>query len=222
MLTQAAGRAGRGEKPGKVVIQTYDPANYAIQAAASQDYEGFYWQEILFRSLAGYPPVCAMMAIHGTSKDEGQLDMAMGYLKKLLDFLKAKQSEINEFQSSSFKDKQLEVITEKIKLIESVKNIEAIEVTDANILEKINDTPLFRIDKENEVKNDTVCSYHTFIFPFRIIDKSNGIKRKEHDFSAYNTKEILEKEISIANDSVWKKSENYSSKESLSLIHIYG
>lgn len=137
------------------------------------------------------------------------------YLKKLLDFLKAKQSEINEFQSSSFKDKQLEVITEKIKLIESVKNIEAIEVTDANILEKINDTPLFRIDKENEVKNDTVCSYHTFIFPFRIIDKSNGIKRKEHDFSAYNTKEILEKEISIANDSVWKKSENYSSKESI-------
>lgn len=87
------------------------------------------------------------------------------YLKKLLDFLKAKQSEINEFQSSSFKDKQLEVITEKIKLIESVKNIEAIEVTDANILEKINATSLFRIDKENEVKNDTVCSYHTFIFP---------------------------------------------------------
>lgn len=85
LLTQAAGRAGRGEKPGEVVIQTYDPANYAIQAAASQDYEGFYWQEILFRSLAGYPPVCAMMAIHGTSKDEGQLDMAMGYLKKLLD-----------------------------------------------------------------------------------------------------------------------------------------
>lgn len=140
------------------------------------------------------------------------------YLKKLLDFLKAKQSEINEFQSSSFKDKQLEVITEKIKLIESVKNIEAIEVTDVNILEKINATPLFRIDKEikeKEFENDPVCSYHTFIFPFRIIDKSNGIKRKEHDFSAYNTKEILEKEISIANDSVWKKSENYSSKESI-------
>lgn len=138
------------------------------------------------------------------------------YLKKLLDFLKAKQSEINEFQSSSFKDKQLEVITEKIKLIESVKNIEAIEVTDVNILEKINATPLFRIDiKEKEFENDPVFSYHTFIFPFRIIDKSNGIKRKEHDFSAYNTKEILEKEISIANDSVWKKSENYSSKESI-------
>lgn len=136
------------------------------------------------------------------------------YLKKLLDFLKAKQREINEFQSSSFKDKQLEVITEKIKLIESVKNIEAIEVTDVNILEKINGTPLFRIDKKIE-ENDPVCSYHTFIFPFRIIDKSNGIKRKEHDFSAYNTKEILEKEISIANDSVWKKSENYSSKESI-------
>ena len=65
---------------------------------------------------------------------------------------------------------------EKNKINKTKKNIEAIEVTDANILEKINDTPLFRIDKENEVKNDTVCSYHTFIFPFRIIDKSNGIK----------------------------------------------
>lgn len=85
LLTQAAGRAGRGGKPGEVIIQTYDPSNYAIQAAASQDYEGFYWQEILFRSLAGYPPVSGMMAVHGTSEDKGQLEMAMEYLKKLLD-----------------------------------------------------------------------------------------------------------------------------------------
>ena len=85
LLTQAAGRAGRGERPGEVVIQTYDPSNYAVQAAASQDYEGFYWQEILFRSLAGYPPVSGMMAIHGTSEDQGQLELAMEYLKKLLD-----------------------------------------------------------------------------------------------------------------------------------------
>lgn len=68
-----------------MVIQTYDPSNYAVQAAASQDYEGFYWQEILFRSLAGYPPVSGMMAIHGTSEDQGQLELAMEYLKKLLD-----------------------------------------------------------------------------------------------------------------------------------------
>lgn len=137
------------------------------------------------------------------------------YLDKLIDFLKAKQIEINKFQSSSFKDKQLEVIEEKIKLIESVKNIEATEVTDESILKEINENSLFQIYKENKVKNDTVCSYHTFIFPFRIIDKSHDIKRKEHDFSAYNTKEILENEISIANNSVWKKSENYSSKESI-------
>ena len=54
------------------------------------------------------------------------------------------------------KDKQLEVIEEKIKLIESVKNIEATEVTDVDILKKIKTTSLFRIDKENEVKNDIV------------------------------------------------------------------
>ena len=56
LITQAAGRAGRGEEKGLVVIQTYTPDNYAIQAAAAQDYETFYRQEIEFRKLRGYPP----------------------------------------------------------------------------------------------------------------------------------------------------------------------
>lgn len=56
LITQAAGRAGRGDEKGLVVIQTYTPENYAIQAAAAQDYEAFYRQEIEFRKLRGYPP----------------------------------------------------------------------------------------------------------------------------------------------------------------------
>ncbi len=70
LLTQAAGRAGRGSKPGEVVIQTYQPEHYSIVRAASQDYEAFYEEEILYRELAGYPPVSHMLAILVTAKYE--------------------------------------------------------------------------------------------------------------------------------------------------------
>ncbi len=63
LLTQAAGRAGRGERPGEVVIQTYQPEHYAIVHAARQDYEGFYLEEILYREMLGYPPVAHMLAV---------------------------------------------------------------------------------------------------------------------------------------------------------------
>ena len=55
LLTQAAGRAGRGNAAGNVVIQTYQPDHYSIQTAAAQDYEAFYTQEMNFRKLLGYP-----------------------------------------------------------------------------------------------------------------------------------------------------------------------
>jgi primosomal protein N' (replication factor Y) len=57
LLTQVAGRAGRSERGGRVVIQTYRPDHYAIQAAAQHDYKGFYQREIRFRHEHGYPPV---------------------------------------------------------------------------------------------------------------------------------------------------------------------
>lgn len=63
LLTQAAGRAGRGERPGEVVIQTYQPKHYAVVAAAEQDYESFYEQEIAYRQLLDYPPAAHMMAV---------------------------------------------------------------------------------------------------------------------------------------------------------------
>jgi len=56
LLCQVAGRAGRGVKAGKVIIQTYSPENYAIQAAAKHDYLGFYNQEIDYRHQYNYPP----------------------------------------------------------------------------------------------------------------------------------------------------------------------
>ena len=72
LLTQAAGRAGRGKLPGNVVIQTYDPDHYAIQTAKEQDYEAFYGKEIEYRRLMNYPPVWNMLLIHITSADESE------------------------------------------------------------------------------------------------------------------------------------------------------
>jgi primosomal protein N' (replication factor Y) len=56
LLTQVAGRAGRGQVPGKVVLQTYFPDHYAVQYAAQHDFIGFYEKELRFRSWMRYPP----------------------------------------------------------------------------------------------------------------------------------------------------------------------
>ncbi len=63
LLTQAAGRAGRGSKPGQVVIQTYQPEHYSVVHAAKQDYEGFYEEEIAYRDFMQYPPVAHLLAV---------------------------------------------------------------------------------------------------------------------------------------------------------------
>lgn len=81
LLTQAAGRAGRGREKGEVVIQTYSPDHYSIETAARQDYEGFYKEEILYRELMGYPPVEQLLAVLLTGEDEEHLNMAASYLK---------------------------------------------------------------------------------------------------------------------------------------------
>jgi len=72
LLTQAAGRAGRGETPGIVLIQTINPDHYAIQCAAQQDYEKFYRKEIEFRRLMYYPPFgsLANIIIRSTNEED--------------------------------------------------------------------------------------------------------------------------------------------------------
>jgi primosomal protein N' (replication factor Y) len=60
LLTQVAGRAGRGETPGKVILQTYYPDHYAIQFAQQHDYKGFYEKEVRYRRWMHYPPFSAL------------------------------------------------------------------------------------------------------------------------------------------------------------------
>lgn len=83
LLTQAAGRAGRGTRPGEVVIQTYQPEHYSILHAAAQDYEGFYEEEILYRQMLSYPPVSHILAVQVTSAAQEGGEVLAGQLKRL-------------------------------------------------------------------------------------------------------------------------------------------
>ena len=71
LLAQAAGRAGRGEKPGDVVLQTYQPEHYSIVSAAKQDYLGFYEQELIQRQILHYPPVSNILGVLVLSEQRG-------------------------------------------------------------------------------------------------------------------------------------------------------
>ncbi len=91
LLTQAAGRAGRGQLPGSVVIQTYQPEHYAITTAASQDYDDFYKQEIAYRMLLQYPPASHMLLILVTSTIEEEV---LGQAQAVADLIRAGDPEL--------------------------------------------------------------------------------------------------------------------------------
>ena len=70
LITQVAGRAGRAGKPGRAIVQTYDPDHYAIKLAAAQDYRAFYRRESAFRKSALYPPFTKIARVIYSAKDE--------------------------------------------------------------------------------------------------------------------------------------------------------
>ncbi len=78
LLAQAAGRAGRDELPGKVIIQTYQPEHYSITTAAGEDYAGFFRQEMSFRRLMKYPPKAHILAVLCIGKDEEKTEQFCG------------------------------------------------------------------------------------------------------------------------------------------------
>ena len=86
LLTQAVGRAGRGEKRGEAIIQTYRPEHYSIQRAAAQDYAGFYEEEIAYRIVGDYPPCGRMIKIQVLSKVEKRShSLALALAKRTAD-----------------------------------------------------------------------------------------------------------------------------------------
>lgn len=87
LITQVAGRAGRGVKEGKVVIQTYTLEHYSLQYAKNYDYEGFYEKEFTVRALMNYPPFGKILLINGTSKDENMLKDFMNNIANSISIL---------------------------------------------------------------------------------------------------------------------------------------
>ncbi|MBQ8632678.1 MAG: primosomal protein N' [Lachnospiraceae bacterium] len=78
LLAQAAGRAGRDELPGKVIIQTYQPEHYSITTAAREDYSGFFRQEMSFRKMMKYPPQAHILAVLCIGRDEAKTEQFCG------------------------------------------------------------------------------------------------------------------------------------------------
>lgn len=83
LLTQVAGRAGRGDRPGEVMVQTFRPKHYAVAAAAQHDYHAFYTREIAFRQEAGYPPFRRMAAFLVEAEDPALAQRAVMRLSRL-------------------------------------------------------------------------------------------------------------------------------------------
>ena len=85
IITQVAGRAGRGDKQGEVLIQTYTPQHYSLQYAVNYDYEGFYEKEFTVRAMMKYPPFRKLLLINGTSKKE---DLLKNFMHKITMMIK--------------------------------------------------------------------------------------------------------------------------------------
>ena len=90
LLTQAAGRAGRGDKPGKVIFQAYDVENKVLEQAARQDYDSFAADELKAREMFFYPPFAQMLKMTIWDKDEAA---ALALAKRVTTFLQGKQLE---------------------------------------------------------------------------------------------------------------------------------
>jgi len=87
-ITQVAGRAGREKEKGKVIVQTYNPDNYAITLSKNQNYKEFYEAEIELRKRLNYPPFCDIICVRVNSKDEEELGKVCETLYKKMVYAK--------------------------------------------------------------------------------------------------------------------------------------
>jgi primosomal protein N' (replication factor Y) len=85
LITQVAGRAGRGDRPGRVLIQTYHPYHYALRHACAQDYDSFYEEELRYRQNHSYPPFVALASLLVHGPDLGKVRNDSLELRKQLD-----------------------------------------------------------------------------------------------------------------------------------------
>lgn len=145
LITQACGRAGRGEIEGRAVIQTYRPDHYAVSCAAAMDYEGFYQKEIAYRSLLSYPPVGHMLLVMMHSRKE---DLLLDFAKRVKSNLAGKLGDI--WMSDS--------VTPSVSRIQDVyRRIIYFKTGDIDEIERVRDLiePLADAETEVSVYYDT-------------------------------------------------------------------
>ena len=143
LITQAAGRAGRGELPGDVVIQTYSPDNYSIISASHQDYKEYYEEEIAFRRMLMYPPCGHMMVILIEHKNynvaTSGADNLAGILKNVI---------INEALKALVIGPSDATL---VKIADMYRKVIYIKSTDYDMLKRLKD---YVEESEDFVKND--------------------------------------------------------------------
>ncbi|MBO5474788.1 MAG: primosomal protein N' [Lachnospiraceae bacterium] len=152
LLTQAAGRAGRGKKPGEVVIQTYQPEHYSIVHAANQDYEGFYEEEIAYRDFMQYPPVSHLLAVLVTSREQEQ---GAALCEKMTELVKSRMRAADNCHA--WRGIRIIGPTEATigKINDLYRHVFYVRHADYQILVSVKDM-LERFCKEQELKNQSV------------------------------------------------------------------
>ena len=97
VLAQVAGRAGRGERPGRVILQTYSPEHFSITAATDHDFMKFYNQEITFRKAFKYPPFSRMIQLKISGRDRQKTRQQAVAIGKMCDVLKKGNSDYEQW-----------------------------------------------------------------------------------------------------------------------------
>ncbi len=140
LLTQAAGRAGRGMRSGLAVIQTYRPDHYAIKSAAAQDYTAFYREEIAYRRLLSYPPASHMLSVLVASEKEERAAEGSENAAKLIRLL---FPELALFGPSDAPIAKVNDIYKKVLYLKEEKYDMLVKVKDA-LEGEVRDNPVYR------------------------------------------------------------------------------
>ena len=163
LLTQAAGRAGRGNKPGEVVIQTYQPEHYSIVHAARQDYESFYEEEMAYREFMQYPPVAHLLAVLITSGEQEAGALLCEKMTELVKKMADPDNSVTVVYGEHEAEKQpwsgIQVIGPAEATIGKIndlyRHVFYVRHADYQILVEVKDR-LEQFCKEQELKNQTV------------------------------------------------------------------
>ncbi len=98
LITQAAGRAGRGELPGRVILQSFDPQQNSLIAAAKQDYLAFYQEEMLFRKALAYPPFASLAKLIVSCADSRRAEAHARHLEEVIRNALTEQANLRQVQ----------------------------------------------------------------------------------------------------------------------------